>query len=225
MSSIVNSYSLSNYSPPEERVTCLEFRPFIYVLMEMGKQIKDQMNNLIVAEKKYHDIFENAVEGIFQSTPDGRFLSANPALARILGYDSPEELIATINHIGNQIYMDTNRRDEFVRLIGKGPVLNFEARQYRKDGSLIWVTLNARPVYDEKDQIKFFEGTLLDITERKRAEDEIRFQRKFLQTAIDALTHPFYTLNVKDYSISHFNKAASAFSAPAKYVTIHRMIA
>lgn len=127
------------------------------------------------AEKKYRDIFENSVEGIFQSTPDGRFLTANPALAHILGYESPEELIATVTDIPRQLYIEPERRREFQRQIEKfGLLRGFEARIYRKDKSPIWVSINARAVPDESGKLLYYEGAVEDITERKWAKEELQ---------------------------------------------------
>ena len=127
------------------------------------------------AEEKYRGIFENAVEGIFQTTVDGRFVMANPMMARIYGYDSPEELIQTLQNIEKQLYVEPARRDELARLMQRdGHVFEFEAQLYRKDGSKIWVSMNARAVRDDSGEIVSFEGTLEDITERKRAEEDLR---------------------------------------------------
>ena len=127
------------------------------------------------AEEKYRGIFENAMDGIFQSTPEGRFLAVNPAFARMLGYATPEELIETVTDIGSQIYVDSQRRAEFSQLImERGSLSGFEFEMLRKDGGRIWVTENARAVRDESGVIQFFEGTTEDITARKQAEEEIR---------------------------------------------------
>src|SRR6185503_9883956 len=121
------------------------------------------------AERKYHSIFENAVEGIFVTTPDGRFLTANPSLVRMLGYDSAEDLMASITDIRNQLYVDPNRRDELLRLTEEQDVISgFECQAYRKDGSIIWVNINVRINNDSNGQAIAYEGTMEDITERKR---------------------------------------------------------
>jgi diguanylate cyclase (GGDEF)-like protein/PAS domain S-box-containing protein len=126
------------------------------------------------AEEKYRSIFENAIEGIFQTTPDGRYLSANPALARIYGYESASELIANIHDIDRQLYLDPNRRVEFLRAIEKyGSVSEFESQVYRADGSTIWVSENGRDVRDADDNLLYYEGTVEDITLRKIAEDKL----------------------------------------------------
>ena len=127
------------------------------------------------AEEKYRSIFENAVEGIFQTTIDGRFLTANPAMARMFGYGSPEELLEAISNIGDQLYAESERRKEFNRLVARdGFVSGFEAQMLRKDGSPVWVSVHARAVYDAGGTVSGYEGTVEDITERKRAEEALR---------------------------------------------------
>ena len=134
------------------------------------------------AQQKFRDIFENAGEGIFQSTPEGQFLAANPALARIHGYESPEELIRSLTDISTQIYVDPKRRDEFRRLLAeKGVVRGFENQVSRKDGSSIWVSVNARAVRDEQDRLLYYEGTVQDITESKSAADRLREYEKVVE--------------------------------------------
>jgi PAS domain S-box-containing protein len=126
------------------------------------------------AEAKYRAIFENATEGIFQTTPDGRYLSANPALARILGYESPEELLSKVSDIERQIYVSPQRRHEFMRLLeAQGSVQGFEAEQYRKDGSRFWLRMNARCVRDTNGSVLYYEGTSRDVTERKRTQQRL----------------------------------------------------
>lgn len=133
------------------------------------------MEALMNAEEKYRSIFENALEGIFQSTPEGRFLAVNPAFARMLGYESPEELIASITDIGSQSYVDAQRRAEFTRLMSEdGSVTGFEYEMRCKDGRRIWVKENARAVCDGSGAVLFFEGMTEDITARKIAEEETR---------------------------------------------------
>ncbi|HEV8043822.1 MAG TPA: PAS domain S-box protein, partial [Rubrobacter sp.] len=127
------------------------------------------------AEEKYRSIFENAVEGIFQTTVNGRFLTANPALARMFGYESPEELLEAVSDIGREIYVEAERRAELYRLAQQnGFVSGFEVQMYRKDGSPMWASMSARAIYDGGAEIAGYEGTIEDITARKRAEDALR---------------------------------------------------
>lgn len=127
------------------------------------------------AEERYRSIFENAVEGIFRTSVEGRFLVANPALARMFGYESPEELLAAVSSIDDELYVDPDRRTEFDRLIrGHDAVSGFEAQMYRKDGSVMWASLSARAIRDPRGRLLGYEGTTEDITERKRAEEALR---------------------------------------------------
>lgn len=127
------------------------------------------------AEHKYQDIFQNAAQGIFQATPDGRYLSANPALAEIYGYASPQELIANLTDIERQLYVDPNRRSEFICLMQKDKLVSkFESQVYRSDGRIIWISENTRAVYDTKDTLLYYEGFVEDMTERKQVEADIR---------------------------------------------------
>jgi PAS domain S-box-containing protein len=126
------------------------------------------------AEERYRSIFENAVEGIFQSTSDGRFTTVNPAMVRILGYNSPEEVIATFTDVGLQLYVDPKVHQEFTRTLNEGGIVKagqFEA--YRKDGRKIWLSLNMRLVSSETGAEICFEGAVEDITDRRQAEDEL----------------------------------------------------
>ncbi len=133
---------------------------------------------LTQAEEKYRSIFENALEGIFQTTPNGRYISANPALAQIYGYDSPEELMASITDIGHQLYVNPKHWMTFVTLMQQqGAVSGFESPVYRRDGSIIWISETARTVCDANGVPLYYQGFVVDITERKRAEIE---RQKFI---------------------------------------------
>ncbi len=127
------------------------------------------------AEEKYRSIFNNAVEGIFQSTPSGRYLSVNPALARMYGYDSPEDLIHSVRDIAHEVYVDSECRTELMRLLElRGVVQGFEYEVYRKDGSTIWLSESVRAVRDDRGAVLYYEGTIEDITERKQAEERLQ---------------------------------------------------
>jgi len=141
---------------------------------------------LRIAEENYRSIFENALEGIFQSTPDGRFMNVNPALAKIYGYASPREMLASITDIGKQLYVDPEKRDEFRALLAaQDTAIDFEYRCYCKDGSIIWTQIDARAVRDNRGQVLYYEGIVQDITERKRREEELRRQLEELRIEID----------------------------------------
>ncbi|GBO56633.1 diguanylate cyclase/phosphodiesterasewith PAS/PAC sensor [Pseudanabaena sp. lw0831] len=129
---------------------------------------------LKLAEAKYRGIFEHAIEGIFQSTVDGRFLISNPMLAEIYGYASPEDLIANLTDIEHQLYVDPQRRLELIKLLEEQEdVKFFESEVYRQDKSIIWTSENVHAVRDKAGDILYFEGTVEDITSSKRAKAEI----------------------------------------------------
>jgi PAS domain S-box-containing protein len=136
-------------------------------------QLKQTEQALRQAEEKYRAIYENSVEGIFQTTRDGHFLSANPALARLYGYPSPDELVAALTDIEHQLYVDPTRRDEFSRLMREhGEVSGFESQVYRKDKSVIWISESARTARDAAGNFLYYEGIVEDISVRKQAELE-----------------------------------------------------
>jgi PAS domain S-box-containing protein len=126
------------------------------------------------SEEKYRNLFENAAEGIYQVSPEGRFISVNPAAARMLGYESPEELIDTITDIGSQVYAYPEDRDKALALLKKdGFFRNLEVRNRRKNGSLVWILANVRVVQDDQGNILYHEGTSSDITEQRNAKDTL----------------------------------------------------
>jgi diguanylate cyclase (GGDEF)-like protein/PAS domain S-box-containing protein len=136
------------------------------------------------AELRYRQIFEHAREGIFQTTQDGRYLSANPALARLYGYDSPSELITDLSDIERRLYVQPQRRERFQKLMAAyGEVSNFESEVYRRDGSRIWISENAHSVRRRNGEFICFEGTVQDITERRSQLEQLERQANY-----DALT-------------------------------------
>ena len=140
------------------------------------------------AELRYRHIFEHASEGIFQSTREGRYLAANPALARLYGYASAAELIANLGDIERRLYVLPNRRREFLDQIeNHGEVLNFESEVYRRDGSRIWISENAHTVYDQKGQFACYEGTVQNISERKQTEEHLRLLAMVFSNSNEAI--------------------------------------
>ena len=136
-----------------------------------------------LAEAKYRGIFENALEGIFRTTPSGQFLDANPAMARMMGYASSQELLAKVIDINRQLYVEPERRSEIQRLLEeRGTVEGFDTRFYRKDGSVIWVSISARAVSNDVGQVLCYEGMAEDITVRKRAEEEHLSHLRFMES-------------------------------------------
>jgi len=136
------------------------------------------------SEENYRSIFENASEGIFQATPAGRYLSVNPALSKMMGYASPLEMIETVKDITSQIYARTEDRAKIQEILEKEGALNgMEVEQWRKDGSKITVSLNIHAVRDAEGHALYYEGTVEDVSEKKRAEEEREKVWTMLRTA------------------------------------------
>jgi PAS domain S-box-containing protein len=149
----------------------------VYRLVGIAEDITQQKETeeaLRKAEARYRGIFENATEGIFRTTPEGRILIANPALARMFGYQSSQEMVSSVTDVGREIYVSSEKRAEMKRLLQEREAIQgFEEENYRKDGRIIWVSLNAHVIYDASGAVQYFEGTVQDITERKRAEGQV----------------------------------------------------
>ncbi len=142
---------------------------------------KDLLSAREQAEQKYRSIFENSMEGVFQSSPEGRYLNVNPAMARLYGYESPTEMIESVRSIADQIYVNPAERVEFIMLLhSQSTVEHYEQRNYRKDGSVIWTSTSARAVRDGNGNLLYYEGFIQDITKRKEAEEALqRSERRF----------------------------------------------
>jgi PAS domain S-box-containing protein len=140
------------------------------------------------SEEKYRNIYENAVEGFYQSIPEGRFVSVNPAFVEMLGYDSPEDLISNISDITTQYYENPEDRKRFMEILEKqGMVENFEFQAKRKDGSKIWVSNSTRANFDSEGKTVCYQGIVLDITERKQSEQEREKLISELQAALSKI--------------------------------------
>ncbi|OPY65691.1 MAG: Cyclic di-GMP phosphodiesterase response regulator RpfG [Syntrophorhabdaceae bacterium PtaU1.Bin034] len=159
-------------SPILDKENC--FRGSFAMFTDITEKKKAE-HALLESEAKYRNIFENAVEGMFQSTPEGRLMTVNPAMARIFGYASPSEMVSEVSNIGRQLYANTEDRRTFRELLeAKGTVEAFEAQFCRKDGTRLWGSLNVRAVRDPAGVIVYFEGIVDDITARKKAEEALR---------------------------------------------------
>jgi len=189
----------------EIQVLTQSFYQMTQQLQDTLGQLKDSFETLerkneelLVAEENYRGIFENALEGIFQSSPDGKFISVNPAMARIYGSNSPQEMIEQITNIGEQLYVNASQRDEFRRLMkDRGKVQNFEFPAYRQDHSIIWVQMDARAVRDRQGQIAYYEGIVQDISDRKRQKEILEAMVKERTTDLATANEAIIALNEK----------------------------
>ncbi len=139
------------------------------------------------SEERYRMLFENATEGLFLTTPAGKYINVNPSVARMFGYSSPREVLETVSDIGRQIYAHPEDRDTFLRMMAEhGKVEGFEVEMVRKDSSRIWIRMNVHVVRDAQGNIMHYEGTCVDITESRRIEDALRKSENEFKTLFEA---------------------------------------
>lgn len=172
---------------------------------------KQMERNLREAEQRYRSIFENAQEGIYRSTPDGKILLANRAMAKMFGYDSPEEFIDAVKDMGRQHYVHPEERDRIKAQIERsGAVVNYESRHYRKDGSVFWVSVTMQAFRDASGQVLYYEGIDEDITDRKESVERLR---KALGSTVQAIS---MAVELKDpYTAGHQRRTADLARAIA----------
>jgi len=173
------------YQDEEVRITVLGQDEVLIMVRDITSH-KQAEEALRITAENYRSIYENAVEGIFRSSPDGHFIGVNPAMARIYGYSSPAEMVEQITDIATQVYVNLGDRAEFQRqLEAHDQVQDFECPIRRKNGSIIWVQEATRAVRDNSGKLLYYEGIVQDITERKHREDELKRQLEELQVEID----------------------------------------
>jgi len=162
------------------------------------------------AEAKYRGIFENALDGIFQTSLDGKYLSANPALAKLYGYDSPDALIAAQPNFKRQLYVNPDRRIEFINLMNRdGKLSNFESEIYKQDGSIIWISETCRAVQDTEGNLLYYEGIVQDISNRKRIEAERQKAEQTLQQKNEELFNTLQQLRATQAELIQSEKMAA----------------
>jgi len=177
------------------------------------------------AEERYRRIFENAVEGFFESTPEGRFVTVNPAMARIAGYSSPAEMIREVHDIGKQLYVDPDARKDVRRKLEEFGILEeYECHMLRKDGRKIWIQMNVRALRDANGKIVSHDGTAVDITDRKRSQLERQVTTEILHAMtvtenLDDLLHLIHLAIAKVVSADNcfvglFDEAAGTVEFP-----------
>ncbi len=154
-----------------------------------------------LAEESYRKLFEGSVDGIYVTTPGGALLNANPALARIMGYEAPQDLIGGIGDVAETVYVHAAARDEYQSLMQRdGVVREFEYQVHARDGSILWLSDSATVVRNEAGEVIRYEGTVRDITDQKRAEDAIAEGRRLLQQVIDTVPA---VINVKNKQLRY----------------------
>jgi len=173
------------------------------------------------SEKKYRDIFDNAVMGIYQSTPEGKYLNVNAALAKMLDYASPEELLANIQNIQHDIYVNPGDRNRLLDMISaEGQAKGFQVQYKRKESAASWMSVNGRSIRDEKGNVLYYEGTVEDITRQKQAEQELIQYRDHLEGLVKERTEKLEQANAK--LLMEIEERTKAENALAKSETLYR---
>lgn len=180
-----------------------------FKLFEAHMKEKEQRDALTKSEEQYHHIFSSAIEGIFQTTPAGRCWVINPAFSRMFGYGSPEEMKKTVTNIGEQHYVNQEDRLRLIELMSstEGMIRDFEVHLKRKDGSTFWVSINARLVMDHEDGTSLIEGTCMDITDRRIAEETLREKELKYRNLFDNSVLGLYRSKIDGSEILEVNQA------------------
>lgn len=165
------------------------------------------LRDLQATEHKYTDLVNNAPIGIVEVTPEGKFFSVNPAFAEMLGYETPEEIINTITDIQGQLYVSPEKRAKVVEsLQGEGRSIIEYSELYRKDGSTIWISENAGTIRDDEGNIIRHESFVRDVTERKKQEEELKENARFLEQASELAKIGFWVCDHKDFSYPFWSR-------------------
>jgi len=170
-----------------------------WLVRSMHYAIERQNADLVLfeAEERYRSLFNHLVEGIFRTSPDGRYLMANNALARIYGYTSPEDLMNRVTDIGRRLYVQPGRRSEFKRIMEEHDTLTaFESQIYRKDGSTIWISENCHAIRDTQGKLLYYEGTVEDITQRREVEEDLRHSEALYHSLVETLPQNIFRKDI-----------------------------
>ncbi len=200
LSEVLEKISLGNFDVEAPDTKLIDMNTMLIGIQDMAKKLKEYSialegkieelkrseQEVRKMEQKYRQIFENAIEGIFQNSLDGRFISANQSLAGILGYDSPEEMLVFVTDIAKQCYVNPKDCQDYERILREnGRVIELETQMRRKNGSVFWASISARAVCDFHGEVLYYEGSLVEITERKEKEKAQR-EREVAEAASKA---------------------------------------
>jgi len=179
--------------------------------------IKKTEQALRASEGNYRQIFEHALEGMFQSSPEGRFIRVNPTMARMCGFASPEEMIAAITDMARQHYVYPEDREYFKETMKRqGFIKDFEHATYRKDGSVFWISVTAREVRDDLGRFLYYEGNHIDITDRKLAQDNLKASEERYRTIIENIGDGYYEVDLQG-NIQFINDASASISGVPRH--------
>jgi len=179
------------FTDPKQFLVFQMYKGWFYVIstaLLLFILIKNEKETLQIAEQNFSDLFEATTEGIFRSSPEGRFINVNAAMAKIFGYSSPGEMLEKVTSISTQIHLSAESRRAFTEALARDNIAEkFEARNLKKDGSIIWTSTNARAVRDKNGEILYYEGFVTDITKQKNAENALIDAEERYRTLVEKL--------------------------------------
>lgn len=200
----IRTISGGDYETPLQAVPQQEINAIIREVNLMAENILERNRALVESEKRFRGIIENASDGIFQASADAEMFSANKALADIFGFNSPEELIADFSDIYKSAFVEQDDRKIIEDKLSKGGhITSFETRMYRKDGNVIWVKINSRPVYQDDGNLMYIEGFIENITDRKTVQDSVVKAKHELESQVELRTR---TLQEKTDKMERMNR-------------------
>lgn len=186
-----------------------EFGELSQSFNSMAEKIRDTIDELSSSRQKYFGIFSNSIEGIIQTTADGRFISANPSAALLFGYHSPEELMSEVTNIGKQLYVDIEDRNRLIALLEDSSMIKNYVSQFRKkDGSIIYLSSTLRCEKDKNGKITLIEGFLGDITEKILSEKALKEVENFKNVLFNSSKVPIVVMDKESYKYIDCNPAA-----------------
>jgi PAS domain S-box-containing protein len=176
------------------------------------KELQQNKDSLRIVEEQYRGIFENALEGIYQTSPQGQFLIVNPALAKMLGYDSPDDVVSSVRYSAHEIWANPNQRRDYIRLLEQnGVALNYECEFYRKDKTMIWVSLNSSRVVGPDGEMLYYSGFIEDISERRRVEQALAESRAQILAVFDSTNDLIWSVDPVNFGIVTWNSALADY--------------
>ena len=192
---VVDTVPRQDFGPREEGILADLARMVCAELERHTTSLSQTHSALHAAEAKYRGIFENAIEGIYQTLPDGTLMSANPAFARLLGHDTPQGMIEAVVNFGSLYVQDTRRTEFQQRVDTDGFVTSFESEVRRADGACIWISENARAIRDGRGNLLHYEGTVEDVSSRRAAEAALQGMQEELENRVRVRTAELALVN------------------------------
>lgn len=190
--------------PPDEEFLKGYSETVVRKLEEKVQELDEANRALSESERKYHSLFEDAVLGIFQSTREGRYTLVNPALARMFGYSSPDEMIDSVASIGRQLYADPRDRERATRILSEtGVLMGFVAPFQHRSGKTIWISVNSHCIRDDEGKIQYYEGTAENVT------DKIELEGLYKSLTDKSFTGIYL---IQDSRFCFLNQSAAAFA-------------